>query len=87
MAQYGPPVNACDMPDGRRAFQWRMENAVVMPTTTNYTGYGYGNMVTGNAITTGGYMGATVCFRTLYAKGQGKQWAIVGFERPRLDCE
>lgn len=23
----------------------------------------------------------------LYAKGQGKQWAIVGFERPRLDCE
>jgi hypothetical protein len=88
VAQYGPPVNSFDTPDGRRAFQWRMDNAVVMPTTTTANAYAYGNYATGTATTTGGYMGTNVCWYTLYAKKNGKTgWIITGFEPPRLDCE
>lgn len=88
VAQYGPPVNAFDTPDGRRAFQWRMENAVIMPTTTTASAYGYGNYATGTAMTTGGYMGTEVCFYTLYTQKHGKTgWTITGFEKPRAACE
>lgn len=88
VARYGPPINEYDTPDGHRAFQWRMENAVVMPTTTNYSAYGSGSYMRGSAMTTGGYMGNEVCFYTLYTKPAGKnRWIVTGFEKPRLSCE
>lgn len=34
IARYGPPEVVFDMPDGRRAFQWRMESETVTPRTT-----------------------------------------------------
>jgi hypothetical protein len=88
MAQYGPPANSFDTPDGRKAFQWRMENAIIMPTTTTLSAYGYGNYATGTATTTGGYLGNQVCFYTLYAKpAPGGHMAVVGFEPPNAMCE
>ena len=38
MVDYGPPVNAFDMGDGRRAFQWVMNQTYIMPT--NVRNYG-----------------------------------------------
>lgn len=90
VAQYGPPANAYDMPDGRRAFQWRIDKALVMPTTTTYQGYGnsygYGTSLTGTATTTGGYMGSRACFYTLYATGSGNRWTVAAYEPPRMGC-
>jgi len=92
VAQYGPPANVYDAPNGQKAFQWRMENSYVMPTTTTFNGYGsnygYGSYVSGSATTTGGYLGTDICFYTLYAKASGKnRWTITGFEPPRAACE
>ena len=88
MIKYGPPVNVFDVRDGRRAFQWRMDQRIFFPQTTNYTGYTTGGVTTGTATTTGGYAGSYACFYTLYAK-QHKldSWVVVGFEKPNLECE
>lgn len=86
MTQYGPPTASFDMPDGRHAFQWRMTDEVVMPMTTTYNGYGYGNSMSGYATTTGGYMGTQVCHYTLYTKKNGKSWTVIGYEPPRIGC-
>lgn len=88
MAKYGPPVNSFDTPDGRKAFQWRMENSIIMPTTTTANVYGFGNYATGTATTTGGYLGNQVCFYTLYAQpAPGGRMTVVGFEPPNAMCE
>ena len=88
VAQYGPPVNVYDAPDGRKAFQWQLNSAVVMPNTTTYNAYNNGNMTTGTATTSGGYLGTNTCFYTLYAVPAGEnRWTVTGFEPPRLACE
>ncbi len=84
VVQYGPPVNAFDMPDGRKAFQWRMDSAFFMPTTTTVTTYG--NVAT--AYNSGGGVFSNTCFHTLYAEpNAAKSYTVVDFEPPRLDCE
>jgi hypothetical protein len=50
MLDYGPPANAFDMGDGRRAFQWVLESSYTTPTYVTTTG-----TVTGT--TTGTAMG------------------------------
>lgn len=86
--QYGPPVNVLDMPDGRKAFQWRIDSTVMMPMTTSYTGVTSGNITTGNAFTSGGGVFTTACFYTLFARpNQNNSFTVVGFQPPRLDCE
>ena len=88
MVEYGPPVNVFDVGDGRRAFQWRMDEAIIMPQTTNYSAYTTGSITTGTATTTGGYVGSYSCFYTLYAKqNKPNSWVVVGFEKPSLFCE
>jgi hypothetical protein len=84
VAQYGPPVNSFDLPDGRRAFQWRLDSAYVMPTTTTFTGYG--NVAT--AFNSGGAIISNACYYTLYTKpNPQKSYTVVSFEPPRMDCE
>lgn len=86
--QYGPPINVMDMPDGRKAFQWRVDTDMMMPTTTTYTGVTNGGVYTGNAITTGGGFFSTACFYTLFAEpNRNKSFTVVGFQRPKWDCE
>lgn len=88
VAQYGPPANVFDAPDGKRAFQWQRSRAIIMPTTTTVTGYGYGNMATIHGTTSGGYMGNQSCYYTLYAQPTPKGgWTVVGFEPPNMMCE
>lgn len=78
--QYGPPINVMDMPDGRKAFQWRFDSNVMMPMTTTYTGT--------TAFTTGGSIISTACFYTLFAKPNTmNSYTVVGFQPPKLDCE
>lgn len=88
MIKYGPPVNVFDVGDGRRAFQWRVDESLIIPQTTNYNAYTTGNFTTGTAVTTGGYLGSHTCFYTLYAKqNKPNSWIVVGFEKPNLFCE
>ena len=98
IARYGPPEGVFDMPDGRRAFQWRMESQAVMPTTT------YGNSSTNiyappgafasaktnfQQTTYGGQTVNQVCRYTMYARWQAAQnaWIFESFEKPSLMCQ
>ena len=86
--QYGPPVNVMDMADGSKAFQWRINSVMAMPSTTTYPGYTSGNLTTGTAYTSGGGLISSTCFYTLFAKANAnKSYTVVGFQKPRLDCE
>ena len=88
VVKYGPPANVFEMPDGRRAFQWRMRNSVIVPQTTSYNVTGFGNMIYGCSTTTGGYLGEQVCFYTLYGqKNNNQSWTVVGFAQPTMMCE
>jgi len=93
MVDYGPPLNAFDMGDGRRAFQWVMNQTYVMPTSvTNYgTATGYGNVATWtqNTVITGGQPINSRCAYTLYGRwsDSANAWMIEGYEKPRWECE
>jgi len=57
MVRYGPPENVFDMPDGRRAFQWKMTSSGVVAgsSTTTYSGNVYappGGLGAGGGTTT-----------------------------------
>lgn len=87
MVRYGPPVGVFDMPDGRRAFQWRIDSSTVTPGTATTNAYAYGNY--GTATTT--YMPAQQinqsCIYTMYAtEGPAGRWTVVGYEKPSLAC-
>lgn len=98
IARYGAPELVFDMPDGRRAFQWRMESQTVMPTTT------YGNANTNiyappgafasaqtnfSQTTYGGDVVQQVCRYTMYARWNeaGNAWIFESFEKPSLMCQ
>lgn len=93
--KYGPPVNVMKMPDGRTAFQWRMDQSFSMPTyaTSSTTGnlYGTGNYATYSGMTTtqvhGGGVFNQTCFYTLYAqKNPRKSYTVTSYEPPTFDC-
>lgn len=94
IARYGPPSFVFDMPDGRRAFQWRMDSTVTTPTMT------YGNVniyappgafanVNYNQVTAGGNVIQQSCHYTMYAKwdAAANAWIFESFEKPPLSCE
>ncbi|MCV2881991.1 hypothetical protein [Actibacterium sp. XHP0104] len=88
IVKYGPPMNMLEMPDGRKAFQWRVDSNVVLPSTTTYNATTYGNVTTGYATTTGGYVGSSRCVYTLYAKENAQDsFTVIGYEKPTLMCE
>lgn len=77
--QYGPPVAVLDMPDGRKAFQWRFDSTTMMPMTTTYSGVTSGNWTTATAYTSGGGIFSTPCFYTLFAKPNANKsytWSV-----------
>jgi hypothetical protein len=90
---YGPPANAFDMGDGRRAFQWVMRNSQTMPVVATTTGTvsAYGNMAWVNSNTTisGGQTINSQCVYTLFARwNEGANgWTVTEFRRPNLMCE
>jgi len=93
MVDYGPPANAFDMGDGRRAFQWSMTSTSTAPTMVRNSGTAVplGNSVwwTQNTQISGGGTATTECLYTLYARWdqQTMVWRVEAFEKPRLFCE
>lgn len=85
---YGPPANALDLPDGRRAFQWAVNSSGVIPVTnydsaTVYGSGGYG-VVSGTSTSYVPY--SNQCVYTLYAKPQGEDWIVTGYRQPNFSC-
>lgn len=86
--RYGPPVNVFDLPDGRRAFQWKMNSSYYVPQTTTFNAYGTGSYVSGSSTTTGGYAATQTCFYTIFGlPNTNDSYTITGFQKPRLACE
>jgi len=93
MIDYGPPANAFDMGDGRRAFQWTKHNSIVTPTTASTTGsvsqYGNSAWVNSNTVITGGQTLNVDCIYTMFATWDDarKGWIVAGYKTPKLDCQ
>ena len=84
---YGPPTGTMDLPDGTRAFLWKMSGTKVIPRTTTYNASGYGDWVTGSATTYGGGVSNWQCNYTLIGqKNAQKSYTIVGFRKPIASC-
>ena len=88
VARYGPYEETFDLPDGRRAFQWRIVETSVVPTETTADEIQTRNGSSERIRTTGGYWKEETCFYTVYAVPYGETgWTIVGYEKPSFDCE
>jgi hypothetical protein len=93
MLDYGPPANAFDMGDGRRAFQWVMNSSYTTPTYATTTGNvnSVGNSAWFNSNTQihGGQTYTQRCAYTLFGRwDEGRQgWTVIGFKQPKLMCE
>jgi len=87
----GPPINAFDMGDGRRAFQFRWGGGTfVMPQTTSVTGSAtsIGNTAwySGSAITSGGgTVTSEGCVLTYFARWNEMQnaWIVTEYRVPK----
>lgn len=93
IARYGPPDYVFDMPDGRRAFQWRIESDMTMPVTTTgnvniYAPPGAFATINHQQTTYGGNTVTQVCRYTMYAVWQDSPgaWIFESFEKPNLMC-
>ena len=88
VANYGPPINSFDLPNGQRAFQWEIIDTSYVPETITYdnqNGRGYRR---GSEVRSGGYVKETACYYTFYASAAPNGgWTITGFEKPSFDCE
>ena len=86
---YGPPANAMDMDDGRRAFQWVMTSSRTTPTTARTTGTvsadGDAASVSSRTRITGGQTINSRRIYTLYGEWDESRngWIITSFEQPR----
>ncbi len=93
MLDYGPPANAFDMGDGRRAFQWVMNSSYTTPTTATTTGtvnsYGSSSWVNSNTMITGGQTITSNCVYTLFGRWNENTsgWSVTEFKKPNLMCE
>lgn len=93
MVRYGPPANAFDMGDGRRAFQWQMTSTSVTPVTSTTTGnaFAYGNNVNWTQRTqiTGGVPITNTCAYTMFGRWSdaANAWIMESYQKPKLMCE
>jgi len=93
MLDYGPPANAFDMGDGRRAFQWAINSSYTTPSYATTTGNIYGSgptaWVTTNTVITGGQTINSRCIYTVFGRWntQRNGWVIESFRPPNFMCE
>ncbi|WP_414897841.1 hypothetical protein [Rhodovulum sp. YEN HP10] len=89
MLDYGAPSNVMTLEDGRRAYQWTIQNTgtVAVPTTSTATVYGAGGTATAFGQSTSYVPYSEKCVYTLTASQQGEAWIVDGFRKPRLACE
>jgi len=89
---YGQPVNAFDLPDGRRAFQWRLGFKHVKPSYANGRGpvMRYGEMTWTSTHTPiyGGQSLPGECIYTLFATWHdgGPGWTVTDMRKPPYVC-
>jgi hypothetical protein len=92
VVERGAPQNAMDMGDGRRAFQWAINQSVFVPATTSQisTVNVYGNTAIGNstATTYGGGTSSWTCLYTLYATWDEARatWIVKDYQKPTISC-
>lgn len=87
----GPPINAFDMGDGRRAFQFRWGGgSFVVPQTTTASGsvtsIGNSAWYSGSAISTGGgVITSEGCIITYFARWNKnrKTWIVIDYRFPK----
>ena len=89
MLDYGPPANAVDLGENKRAFQWAMRSTFVTPVTATTNAYGSSSWITSNTMITGGQPVTSECLYTLTAtwNTEQKQWYVDGYRQPRMACE
>lgn len=88
VANYGPPINNFDLPNGQRAFQWKIIDTSYVPETVTYDSQGGHGYQRGSTVRSGGYVKETACFYTFYANtAPNGGWTITGFEKPSFECE
>lgn len=93
MLDYGPPANAFDMGDGRRAFQWVIGSNYTTPVSATTTGtvntYGPTSWVNSNTMVTGGQTINSSCIYTLFARWNEEinGWFITDYRKPNVMCE
>ncbi|MEO1950534.1 MULTISPECIES: hypothetical protein [Thioclava] len=86
---YGPPMNVLDLPDGSRAYQWKMSDSGAVPivTPTTSTVYGPAGLATVSGSQTNWVPYSKTCVYTLLAKPNGKDWVVTGYRKPTFNCE
>ncbi len=88
MARHGQPTSEFDMPDGRRAFQWEIVEIDYTPNSVEWEEENTESGQRGEVHQSGGYASTSSCYYTFYAKKNGESgWHVVGFEKPRFECE
>lgn len=86
MFAYGEPVNVMELPDGRRAYQYRMGGGVVaLPSRTTATAQTFGNTTTVQSTSTpAAIYEAAGCLITFIARDQGGgRYVIEEYRVPR----
>lgn len=88
MARHGQPTSEFDLPDGRRAFQWKIVETDYTPNSVEWEEEDTESGQRGEVHQSGGYASTSTCYYTFYAKQDGANgWRVVGFEKPRFECE
>ena len=89
MLDYGRPSNVFDLPNGQRAFQWKVNTSGVVPMTTPTTSnfYGSGGWFSVTSTTTSYAPYSSSCLYTLLSQPKGDDWIVVGFREPTLMCQ
>lgn len=88
----GEPANVIDMGDGRRAFQWAVDQSYTTPVMANSYGtasaYGNSAYYTNSTMVSGGNTSRWTCLYTLYARWDDSRqgWIVEGFEKPSWNC-
>lgn len=88
MARHGQPHTEFYLPDGRRAFQWKIVETDYTPNSIEWEEEQTGSGQRGEVHQSGGYASTSTCYYTFYAQqDSANSWRVVGFEKPRLECE
>jgi len=88
IARHGQPYTEFDLPDGRRAFQWKIVDTEYIPDSVEWEEENTDSGKRGEVHRSGGYASTSTCYYTFYATSYGENgWRVVGFEKPRFECE
>jgi len=89
MLDYGQPVSVFDLPNGTRAFQWKIDSSgvIAQPSTSTSQVYGSGGWASVSTTSTNYVPFEQSCLYTLLGQKNGQDWTIVGFRKPNLLCE